>query len=211
MYKIDNKPYITVSGYAQNEFTEKKSRFIGYINHVTTEKEAIAFINEIKSKHKDARHNVYAYSLKENNLKRFSDDGEPQGTAGKPILEVLEKEELVDTVIVVTRYFGGILLGTGGLARAYTQGAKMAIEATNLLNMTPCYKVDINLNYDLYGKVQYILPQYNVKTIDTQFTANINLTIILPTEYYDSLAKKIEELSNGTVTPNIIEKSFYDI
>ncbi len=149
--------------------------------------------------------------MRENNLKRFSDDGEPQGTAGKPILEVLEKEKLVDIVVVVTRYFGGILLGTGGLARAYTQGAKMAIEATEILNMTPCYKVDINLNYDLYGKVQYILPQYNVKTIDTQFTENVNITIILAKEYYDSLSKKITEISGGSVTPNITEELFYNI
>ena len=126
-------------------------------------------------------------------------------------MEVIEKEELVDVAIVVTRYFGGILLGTGGLARAYTQGAKLAIAATQILNMTPCYRVNITLDYDLYGKVQYILPQYTVTVLNTDFTENVSMEIILPTENFDGLNKKITEISSATVVPEIIEEKFFSI
>ena len=126
-------------------------------------------------------------------------------------MEVIEKEELVDVAIVVTRYFGGILLGTGGLARAYTQGAKLAIAATQILNMTPCYRVNITLDYDLYGKVQYILPQYTVTVLNTDFTENVSMEIILPTENFDGLNKKITEISSATVVPEIIGEKFFSI
>ena len=121
--------YKTIKKRASDEFIEKKSRFIGYIAPVETEDEAIAFINEIRTKHRDATHNVYAYSLRAGQVKRASDDGEPQGTGGVPMLNVLNGNELVDVCCVVTRYFGGTLLGVGGLVRAYTEGAKIAVAA----------------------------------------------------------------------------------
>ena len=121
--------YKTPTIEAHGEFTEKRSRFIGYCKPVTSEEEATRFISQIRSKHWDARHNVYAYSLREGNIKRYSDDGEPSGTAGMPVLDVIVKNEVFDVCVVVTRYFGGILLGTGGLVRAYSQAAKLALDA----------------------------------------------------------------------------------
>ena len=120
--------YITVKGNDQDEFVEKRSRFIGYIKHVETEKEATDFIAEIRTKHWDATHNVYAYVLRENGTMRYSDDNEPQGTAGIPVLDVLKKSEVTDVVVVVTRYFGGVLLGGGGLVRAYSHSASIALK-----------------------------------------------------------------------------------
>lgn len=115
--------YTTLAGYGEDEFVEKRSRFIGYAAPVSTEAEAVAFVNSIRERHREATHNVYAYILREGQIKRYSDDGEPQGTAGIPVLDVLQKAGIVDAVVVVTRYFGGTLLGAGGLVRAYTEGA----------------------------------------------------------------------------------------
>ena len=122
-----DKNYKTVKFNTKDEFVEKRSRFIGYCKPVTTEQEAIDFINKIKKDHWDATHNVYAYSLREGQIKRYSDDGEPSGTAGMPALDVILKNDVVDVVVVVTRYFGGVLLGTGGLVRAYAKGCKVAL------------------------------------------------------------------------------------
>ena len=127
------KDYKTVKTESHDEFTEKRSRFIGYVKPVKTEDEATGFISSIRSKHWDARHNVYAYSLREGNIKRYSDDGEPSGTAGMPVLDVITKNEVYDVCVVVTRYFGGVLLGTGGLVRAYSQGAKLALGHLDLV------------------------------------------------------------------------------
>ncbi|MDE6746466.1 MAG: YigZ family protein, partial [Oscillospiraceae bacterium] len=127
--------YSTVRGSADASFTEKKSEFIGHIRHVETEEEAVDFINEIRASHRKAKHNVYAYILREGNTSRYSDDSEPQGTAGVPVLEVLRKEGLTDVCCVVTRYFGGILLGGGGLVRAYSHSAKIAVDASERLIM----------------------------------------------------------------------------
>ena len=131
------KSYRTVAAPAQDEFTEKKSRFIGFIAPVTTEQEAAEFVEEIRARHREARHHCYAYLLRQGNLSRFSDDGEPSGTAGRPILEVLQREELTDVCVVVVRYFGGILLGTGGLARAYPQVCNLAVAAAEILSPHP--------------------------------------------------------------------------
>ena len=125
------KDYITLNQRAQDEFVERKSRFIGTATPVSTQEEAIAFIDEMRSKYWDATHNVYAYILRDG-TKRYSDDGEPQGTAGVPVLDVLQKEGLTDLCVVVTRYFGGILLGAGGLVRAYSHGAKIAVDAAGI-------------------------------------------------------------------------------
>ena len=123
------KEYKTVEFESKDEFIEKKSRFIGYVKPVKTQEEATEFINAIKSKHWDATHNVSAYVLRDNNIQRSSDDGEPSGTAGVPTLDVLLKEGIVDTCVVVTRYFGGTLLGAGGLIRAYSHASKIAVDA----------------------------------------------------------------------------------
>ena len=148
------KDYKTVQNEAQSEFAEKRSRFIGYCKPVSNEQEAVDFINSKRGEHWNATHNVYAYSLREGNIKRYSDDGEPSGTAGMPVLDVITKNEIYDVCIVVTRYFGGVLLGTGGLVRAYSQGAKVALEAGNVVMMQNCLICQTRCSYNQYGKVR---------------------------------------------------------
>ena len=151
--------YRTIRAAASAEFVEKRSRFIGYISPVTTQQDAIAFIDSIKSKHWDATHNVPAYIIREGNICRFSDDGEPQGTAGMPALNVLQKEELTDCVLVVTRYFGGILLGGGGLVRAYSHAAKIAVDAGGIVTRAECSIVKIRCDYTFYGRLASLIPE----------------------------------------------------
>lgn len=202
-------PYRTVAAPAEDEFTEKKSRFIGYIAPVSTEQEAASFIEEIRTRHREARHSCYAYRLRQNNLARFSDDGEPSGTAGRPILEVLQREELTDVCVVVTRYFGGILLGTGGLARAYTQGCKIAVAAAELLSMYPAAECALTADYGFYGKLQNLLPQYGAVLLDTVFEGDITLRFMLRQERMTSFAKALEEQSAGTLVPTVLEEKYY--
>ena len=203
--------YITVEGFAVDEFVEKKSRFIGYAKHVETEEEAMAFVNEIKQKHWDATHNVYAYVLRDGMTRRYSDDGEPQGTAGIPTLDVILKENVVDVCVVVTRYFGGILLGGGGLVRAYSQGCRVALGASKKLYMTPCTVLEIAVDYSFYGKLTYILPKYNIKTLDSEFGADVILKLMIKSERLDAFSKELTELSNGTVDFDILEEIFEDM
>ena len=152
---MDEK-YNTVASEAHSEFVEKKSRFISHVKPVASEAEAIEYIEAVKKKYWDARHNVYAYIIGKNmELQRYSDDGEPQGTGGIPMLEVLRGAQVTDTVAVVTRYFGGTLLGTGGLVRAYTRGAKDGIAAAGIVAMVLCRRISVRTDYTLSGKVQY--------------------------------------------------------
>ena len=195
------QPYKTIAAAASDEFVEKKSRFIGFIAPVTTEEEAVAFINSIREKHREATHNVYAYVLRDRQLQRFSDDGEPQGTAGRPVLEVLLREQLVDVAVVVTRYFGGVLLGAGGLVRAYTQGAKCAVDAAEVLHMCPAVELELNVDYSFYGKLTYLLPSYGAVVRDTRFGQEVAVTLLLRQERLPRLEKKLRELSSGTVAP----------
>lgn len=198
--------YRTVAAAAQDEFIERKSRFIGYIAPVHTEEDAVAFVDSIRARHRDATHNCYAYALREGQLRRFSDDGEPQGTAGKPILEVLQREELVDTAIVVTRYFGGILLGTGGLVRAYTQGAKAAVDAAQIRNMRPAVRLSIDTDYGFYGKLAYLLPQVGAVVEDTCFADRVKVCFLLQQKHLSSLEKQLREMSGGMAVPVVVEK-----
>ncbi len=202
--------YITIKAPAQGEFVEKKSRFIGNIAPVANEKEAQEFVASIKSQHKMANHNCYAYITREGNITRFSDDGEPQGTAGKPILEVLQKEEIVDVAVVVTRYFGGTLLGAGGLVRAYTQGTKCAIDSAEIMDMHPAVKLELDISYDFYGKLTYILPNYGAVTVDTQFAEGIRMLLIMKSTELARFTKQLTELSGGIVAPVVLEELFAD-
>ncbi|MGN0654265.1 MAG: YigZ family protein [Oscillospiraceae bacterium] len=191
--------YETIKGRAEASFIERKSEFIGYIAPVTTNDEAVAFIEEIRAKHRKATHNVYAYILREGNISRYSDDGEPQGTAGVPVFEVIRKENLTDICVVVTRYFGGILLGGGGLVRAYSHAAKIAVDAAERMKMCSCYKVSFSVDYNLYGKINYILPEFEIKLLDTVFADNVTLTLLVRSEQFETLAKKLTDTSNGAV------------
>ncbi|MEG0542212.1 MAG: YigZ family protein [Angelakisella sp.] len=201
-------PYVTIDAQAQDEFVERRSRFIGTIAPVTTEEEAVAFVNELRSRYKDATHNVYAYCLREGQTRRFSDDGEPQGTAGKPVLEVLEKEGLTDVAVVVTRYFGGVLLGAGGLVRAYTQGAKCAVDAAKILHMTPAVRAELDIGYDFYGKLTYILPDHEVVVERSDFGEGIRLGLLIKAERQEAFSAQLRELSGGIVQPLILEELY---
>ncbi len=205
------KDYVTIEGEAQAEFVERKSRFIGYCRHVETEAEALAFIEQLKKQNWDATHNVFAYSLREGQLKRCSDDGEPQGTAGVPVLDVLQKSGVVDICMVVTRYFGGVLLGAGGLVRAYSHGASIALEAAQKRYMTPCTRLTLDMDYSWYGKVSYILPQYNILVEESSFTDRVSLTLLIKSSRKEKFEKDLVELTNGCVIAREILEEYADM
>lgn len=177
------------------EIVEKKSRFIANVKAVKSEDEAIEFINEIKKKYWDARHNCIAYVV--NDIQRFSDDGEPSGTAGKPILDVITGRELTNAVIVVTRYFGGVLLGTGGLVRAYQKASIEALEDAVIAEKKQGKKFSIITDYTGLGKIQYIAANEGVNIMDTQYTDNVNIIIVCDSEKYEVFTKKVIEATAG--------------
>ena len=190
--------YYTVSGSAKASFIEKRSEFIGCIAPVRTNDEAVAFINSIKAEHRKAKHNVYAYILREDNISRYSDDGEPQGTAGVPVLDVLQKRGLTDICVVVTRYFGGILLGGGGLVRAYSHAASLACDAAHTMNMCMCHRLKITADYGMYGKISYLLPNFDTITVNSDFGSDVTLEILVLSEKLDELKKELTEATNGS-------------
>ncbi|MBO5260706.1 MAG: YigZ family protein [Coprococcus sp.] len=190
--------YNTIMKHGQDEIIEKKSRFIGYAIPVTSEEEAYQYVEKIKKQHYDARHNCFAFAIgKENTLLRFSDDGEPQGTAGKPILEVITGNKVVDILIVVTRYFGGTLLGTGGLVRAYTEAAKLALGNAGIHKMQLMKTVDITVNYNDSGKVQYLIANSEAMVDDTLYTDEVCFKIGIPASSYQRLCKQIVEATSA--------------
>lgn len=193
------KDYKTVLKEAQGEFVEKRSRFIGYCKPVKTEQEAIDFINEKRSQHWNATHNVYAYSLREGNIKRYTDDGEPSGTAGMPMLDVITKNEIYDVCIVVTRYFGGVLLGTGGLVRAYSQGAKVALEAGEVVMMQSCLMCTAKCTYNQYGKVSSLIMESGAVIDDTVYEADVLIKFHLTPQLLPQLNKKLADSTAGEV------------
>ena len=194
---MNNSDYKTIRAYAEDSFIEKKSEFIGYISPVHTNDEAVDFINTIRAKHRKATHNVYAYILRDGNTSRYSDDGEPQGTAGVPVLDVLQKEGLTDICCVVTRYFGGILLGGGGLVRAYSHSAKIAVDAAEIMEMCRCFPVEIHTDYNMYGKITYVLPEFGVKITDTEFGSDVVIKLLVKEDAKEKLCEKIVDLTNG--------------
>lgn len=202
--------YKTIKGSAEARFIEKKSEFIGYIRHTPTEAEAIAFINEIRAMHRKATHNCYAYILRDNNIARHSDDGEPGGTAGVPIYEVLRKEGLTDVTCVVTRYFGGVLLGAGGLVRAYTEGAKIAVDAAELLDMQTAVKAELVLEYPLYGKIGKTLSDFDVRTESEDFGADVKITLYIREEDFENFSAALVDLCNGSIVINKLEDLEYN-
>ena len=192
--------YRTIAQAAQDEFVEKRSRFIGYARPVQTEEEAQAFIAEMKSRHWDATHNVYAYILREGNIQRYSDDGEPQGTAGIPTLDVLQKSHVTDVAVVVTRYFGGILLGGGGLVRAYSHGASIALKAAGIITMKECSLLMLSCDYSRYGRVSSLIPVCGGIIDDTDFAGDVTLSFHMAPELMGSFARKLADATNGQVT-----------
>ena len=190
--------YYTVSEAAEASFIEKRSEFIGYIAPVKTDEEAVNFINTIKAKHRKAKHNVYAYILRKDNISRYSDDGEPQGTAGVPVLDVLQKRGLTDVCVVVTRYFGGILLGGGGLVRAYSHAASLACDAAHTMDMCLCHRLKICTDYGVYGKLTYILPNFETITVNSDFADSVTLELLVLSKKLSALISEITEITNGS-------------
>lgn len=192
--------YKTIYRSGEDEIEINKSRFIGYSKPVKTEQEAQEFIGEISKKHYDATHNVWAYIIGQDSMiQRFSDDGEPSGTAGIPMLEVMKKEELVDLVLVGTRYFGGVKLGAGGLIRAYARTAKIALEAGLIVDRLLYKIMRIRLDYTLYGAIEnYLLTNfYMIK--DSSFDEAVNMDIYVKVEDLDNFIKKITDLTSASV------------
>ena len=189
--------YTTVYEYASDSFTEKKSEFIGHICPVKTAEEAVAFIEHIRSQNRKARHNVYAYVLRDGNASRYSDDGEPQGTGGVPVLDVINKAGLTDVCVVVTRYFGGVLLGASGLVRAYSQACSLAVAAARKMEMCECSRISFSCDYTLYGRVSYLLPEFGVITEKEDFADTVNLSVLCKSELVEELKRKLTDVSNG--------------
>lgn len=211
MEVINVQQYKTVARKAADEFTEQRSRFIGYVCPVKNEEDALTFINDIKKKHWDARHNVYAYVLRESGIQRYSDDGEPHGTAGVPVLDVILKSGVTDAAVVVTRYFGGILLGAGGLVRAYTKSAKLALEAGNIITMKNCNICKIACDYNQYGRLSGLIPSCGGVIDNTDFGENITIEFHIAPECYISFTKQLADISCGSVEAEIIDESFFEM
>ena len=204
------KEYKIVYCGGEGEIVEKKSRFIATVKPVDSEEEASAFIAEMKKKYWDARHNCSAYVIGERGqVQRCSDDGEPAGTAGKPILEVLRGKKLTDVFVVVTRYFGGTLLGTGGLVRAYTSAAAEALAHTVIITKIHGFKLKIITDYTGLGKIQYILGQRGLSVLDTVYTDKVELTVLVPDDEEGFLMKELMEGTNGQAMTEKTEQCWF--
>lgn len=202
--------YRTILNYGIYEFEEKKSIFKGYVNRVECEDDAKKFIYDIKTKHSDARHNVYAYIIGEQMLiQRYSDDGEPQGTAGIPILEVIKKNNLKDIVIVVTRYFGGTLLGVGGLTRAYVKAASGSIKNSKLVDKVLGNNITIKIDYDLIGKVQYFLNENKLDVRDVEYSDKVKIFIRCEKRDLKIIKSNIVELTSNNLDIEISDDVMY--
>lgn len=183
----------------QGEITEKKSRFIATVRPVESEDEAVSFINETKKKYWDARHNCSAFVIgKRQELTRCSDDGEPAGTAGRPMLDVLLKENIHNAAVVVTRYFGGVLLGTGGLVRAYQQATKVGLSASEIIEKKDGAVLFIRTDYTGIGRLQYLFAQEKITVMDTAYEADVLVKAVIPENDKKRIEKTIIEQTNGT-------------
>ena len=195
------------AGEGNSEYIEKKSRFLGLVLPVTTEAEARAQLEAVKKREYDARHNCWAYVL-HTGQKRYSDDGEPQGTAGQPMLKVLEREEVTNVCCVVTRYFGGILLGAGGLTRAYSKGAKDALIASGVAVMGAWARVEVPCTYPLFERVKLEIEGQSGVIDDVAYGADVVLSISLPAEKAEALQARLTELSAGSITIRVLSEEY---
>ena len=201
--------YRTIHGTATGEYEEKKSRFIAALSFADSEEAAVAFLEQVRAANRTARHNVYAYRLREGNRERYSDDGEPAKTAGTPALEVLQHSGLTDLIVVVTRYFGGVLLGTGGLVRAYSSAVKEGIAASKIGTMRYGVRLKICTDYNGIGKIQYILRQNGLEAEDTVYTDQVELTVLLAAECVPGLKKEITEATAAKAGIEEVEKLYF--
>jgi uncharacterized YigZ family protein len=179
------------------EFKEKHSRFLGFVGSVLTPNEASAFLENIKKDNRGASHYTYAYRLHTNNISKYSDDGEPRNTAGLPILEQIKGNEIFDCIIVVVRYFGGVLLGKGGLTRAYKTTAKLALEKANILDMYYSRKLSFNCNYEMFEKFASLISDLNGKVVDTLFSQTIKIVFYIKDCYFEQFSARLSEMARG--------------
>lgn len=202
--------YKTIRQKAQDEFIVNKSRFIGYACPCETEEEALAFLKEVREKHRDATHNCYAYVIGANaGIMRYSDDGEPGGTAGLPMMEVLKSRGVVNCCVVVTRYFGGVLLGAGGLVRAYTKGCAIALNAAQVSVMEKTARVLFDVPYPLWDKFSYALQALPVLLESSQFQASVDATLMIREKDMDSVCEKLVSLTDGKAEYLQTDELFY--
>lgn len=196
---MENRPYRTLYKGGVGEIVEKKSRFIATVRNIETEEEALAVIAEMKKKYWDASHNCYAFTAGRNHeLQRCSDDGEPGGTAGRPMLEVLLREDIHNLVVVVTRYFGGTLLGTGGLVRAYQKAVQEGLSNSTIIEKKTGQFLEVHTDYNGIGKIQYIAAQRNISVIDTEYTDSVLVKLMVPLEKLEEFKEAVTEGTNGT-------------
>ena len=193
--------YLVPSGYGTGEYSEKRSRFIGQIWPVESEAEALSCIATVKKSHYDARHNCFAYIVREGGVTRYSDDGEPQGTAGQPILSVLNGAELQNVCCTVTRYFGGILLGTGGLVRAYTEIAQMALADPPVAELVPLTRFTLALSYFHYETIRRRFPDFAAEITGEEFAAGVTLSGVIPSANFAAFSETVRDLTGGAATP----------
>lgn len=205
---MNEQSYKTVGRPGEFELVEKKSRFIGRCANVATEPDAAAFIDEIKKRHRDATHNVSAYLLREGGLSRCSDDGEPAGTAGMPVLDAVAKPGLCDVAVVVTRYFGGTLLGTGGLVRAYGRAASGAIEAAGVVSVSLCERYGLNVDYALFEQAKRLVESAGGKLLASDFGADVRIEALFLPGAARAFLAGVGELTNGKVAPELLERRY---
>ena len=200
--------YLIPAAYGEGRYEDRKSKFIGEIFPVETPEAAIEAIQSVKAKYRDARHHCYAYIIREGNYMRYSDDGEPQGTAGMPILDVLRRENITNVCCVVTRYFGGVLLGTGGLVRAYTKSAQLGLEAAGINQMSRYSVLLITCPYSLLGVVQNILPEHDCLVEETDYAADVTLTVTLPEGGEALLEQALKDATSAGVEVECMDTRF---
>lgn len=203
--------YYIPTGPSETELTEKRSRFIGHVWRVEGESEARAHIEEMKKRYHDARHNCWCYRLKEGGVERYSDDGEPQGTAGQPMLNVFQREGVTNVCCVVTRYFGGILLGAGGLVRAYTQSAKDALDAAGISVVRRWVAFTLTVPYSLFERVKLEAESLGGVPGEPEYAAQVTMGILLPVDSADAFIERITELTAGGVIPAVTGEVFRDV
>ncbi len=202
--------YKTIKEQSQSLLIEKKSKFIANVKPVDNEDDAIAFLNEMRSNYSDATHNVYAYVIDENNIFRYSDDGEPSGTAGMPVLDAIRKAGIVDAVVVVTRYFGGTLLGTGGLVHTYGASAKMGLEASKIVVRRLCDIISVKVDYSMLGKIQHEIMSKGYMLEDTIYEDDVTFIISCPIDETDRITNDFINMTNARGEIKKVDKKYVD-
>ena len=210
---MNDKAYLTLAGPGEAELDEKRSRFLGFAARVTSDGEAVEFVSSIRARYPDARHAVYAYVASSSGTlaQRYSDDGEPQGTGGLPVLDVIRKRELTDSAVVVVRYFGGILLGAPGLVRAYSGAASLAVEAAGIVRMTPLLSLDIAVSYPLWGRAQSTAERLGLSAGDPIYAENVRCTFGVVPEALESTKSALRDACAGKIEFSTGEISFVPV